>query len=98
MSTEKNINEAANPACFLGAVSNSADTDHSKWLERFNKTKEGKIFNLRHDIESFISEHKHFEINTHLAATAWIMAKNTRYENDVRIILEKICPEFFNDH
>ncbi len=98
MNPKKQINNKPEGNEVLPYVSNSTNTEHDKWLERFNKTKEGKIFNIRHDIELFLSDYKHFDVNTHLAAIAWIMAKNTRYEEDVRIILEKICPDFFNDY
>lgn len=89
MNTE---NQEEKDRLLICGVGSSVDVEHEKWLKKFNKSKEGRLFNLMHDVKN----DKNIDTNTHLASIAWIMAENTRFENDVKIMLQKLSPTFFN--
>jgi hypothetical protein len=73
------------------------DKEHQNWLKKFNKRKEGKIFNLLHDIESLELNLKSYDKLSYLSSALCILAKNTKYEEDVKKIIQNIYPDFFQD-
>lgn len=78
----------------------SRDEDHDKWLIKFNKSREGKMFNLVSDFE--IDNAKYGlggrpDYITHLCAALWIAVKGTRMEEDATKLMKEICPQFFNN-
>ena len=75
---------------------NTDSTSHDEWLKKFSKTKEGKMFDLRHEFDSlnsrFVQKADHL---SYLANALWISAKGTKHESDAKHMIEEICPQFF---
>jgi len=71
--------------------------DHDKWLEKFNKTKEGKIFNIVHDFEVAESDFKHPNKISFLCAALYISSAGTKHKTDAVKLIRLIHPEFFNE-
>ena len=70
--------------------------DFEVWKAKYDKTKAGRIFNLKQDLDS-LWNHELMSVDkpSHLAALAWIMAENTKYEGDVKEVIEMLVPDFF---
>lgn len=79
----------------------SGSTDHDEWLRKYKKTKSGKIFDLRYEFESLNNPYalsgKKADINSYSASAMWIMAKGTRFEEDIKVFIEALSPDFFSD-
>lgn len=77
----------------------SDSAEHNKWLETFSKKKEGRLFNLRYEFEIIQStgqfKNSNVDIKSYSANAMWIMAQGTRFEEDVKYLIEQLSPEFF---
>lgn len=79
-------------------VTSSADVDN--WLIKFKRSKEGKLFDLKHEFSSLnhrYSPNGRPDINSYSANAMWIVAKGTRFEEDMKYFISILCPDFFKD-
>lgn len=73
--------------------------DHETWLKKYNKRKEGKMFNLRFDHEALAKDlskpqpHK----ESWVANALWIAVKGTKMEEDGKYFIELLEPDYFKD-
>ncbi|MFO0090040.1 MAG: hypothetical protein ACK518_04490 [bacterium] len=95
------MNEQLNQNEPLREANVSSSADHDKWLEKFNRSKEGKLFNLKHELESLNNPYSlttgRADINSYCASAIWIVVKGTRYEEDMRYFIKTLCPDFFQE-
>ena len=92
------VQNTENEPLSLAAVSGS--TDHDIWLQKFEKSKEGKLFNLRHEFDSLntrFNAQGRPDINSYSANAMWIVARGTRFEEDMKYFIEILSPDFFKD-
>lgn len=71
---------------------------HEKWLKKFNKTREGQLFNLRYKWEELNMPYanKVRPNKANFAANAlWIATEGTKMEEHARFFIEMIDPDFF---
>lgn len=93
MNTDKN-----NTQLPQSSVTSSADAD--SWLIKFKRSKEGKLFDLKHEFSSLnhrYSPNGKPDINSYSANAMWIVAKGTRFEEDMKYFISILCPDFFKD-
>ncbi len=65
--------------------------------EIFDKTKHGKIFNIRYDVERYEKCSYRYDKLSHLASALSIATKGTKMETDSIELIKLICPNFFGD-
>ncbi len=73
--------------------------DHTLWLKKFKNKKEGKLFELRHEVIS-IQTNPDKKLSddgaiTYLAAALSIATKGTKMESDAIELIKLLCPEYF---
>jgi hypothetical protein len=99
MSKHKSSTEEKGIA-FNRHVSSSATSEpHEKWLTKFNKRKDGKLFNLKFKYESLNSppfNHGRPNRDNFCANALWIAIKGTKMEEDGKFFVELLDAEFFN--
>ena len=71
------------------------DKAHEKWLKKYSKTKQGKLFELLHDIRECRSNLKSYNKITHLAYALSLVTEGTKLEEDAKSIIELVCPEYY---
>ncbi len=73
--------------------------NHDKWLKKFNKTKEGKLMNLKYDYKLLDSppyNNGKPNKNNFCANALWIAVKNTKMEEDAKFFIQLLDPNFFD--
>ena len=92
---KKSINEKEQ--CVQTDVGGSVS--HEVWLKKFEKTKEGKMFNLLHEYKSLNNPLSTGSINhlSYLSNALWIAVKGSKMESDAKEMINMICPDFFSD-
>jgi hypothetical protein len=95
MKTE--VNNTENEALSIAGVTSSVS--HDDWLSKFNKTKEGKMFNLNYEFKSLINPLTRGSVNhlSYLSNALWIAVKGTKMQDDAEEMIKNIYPDFFND-
>jgi hypothetical protein len=94
MTKEINPSEKAEPKNDV-----TSSVSHENWLLKFNKTKEGKMFNLNHEFQSLNSPLSTGSVDylSYLSNALWISVKGTKMQNDAKEMIQVICPSFFSD-
>ena len=92
-------NKPRNPALRKTAVSSSAIGEpHDKWLTKFNKRKEGQLFNLKFRYKELdMPPYDKGRPNKYnfCANALWIAIKGTKMEEDGKFFVELLDPNFF---
>lgn len=74
---------------------------HEKWLKKFSKTKEGRLFDLVHELLTIKNNPDQKLSNdgaaTYLAAALSIATKGTKMEPDAIKIIELLVPQYYSE-
>lgn len=91
------IKYITNPQFHKTAVSGSVS--HDAWLKKFEKTKEGRMFNLLHEYKSLNNPLSVGSVNhlSYMSNALWIAVKGTKMESDAKEMINIIYPNFFSD-
>jgi len=74
--------------------------NHEEWLNKFSKTRRGKMFNLKNDLESSLvvyAKTARPNLYSFMADALWIATKGTKMEEDSRGIIMTVYPDYFKD-